>query len=64
MNDKEEAEINRQRELAAVHAANEIAQKLTRVEERLATAIRWLKRIEIEYPGSINEGAIKKHLED
>lgn len=33
------------------------------VEERLTTAIRWLRRIEVEHPGSINEDAIDKHLE-
>lgn len=30
--------------------------------ERLNRAIAWLKRIEVQYPGSINPGAIERHL--
>ena len=31
--------------------------------EKLATAIRWLRRLEKQYPGCINADAIEKHLE-
>jgi hypothetical protein len=31
--------------------------------EMVETAIRWLRRLEREYPGCLNADAIEKHLE-
>ena len=31
-------------------------------DKRLATAVRWLRRLEREHPGCLNPGAIEKHL--
>lgn len=33
------------------------------VQTRLDNAIRWLRRLEGEYPGCLNQDAIEKHLE-
>jgi hypothetical protein len=32
------------------------------LHEKLARAISWLQRIEKQYPGSVNPGAIERHL--
>lgn len=34
-----------------------------KLQESLKTAIRWLRRLEQEYPKCLNEDAITKHLE-
>ncbi len=41
-----------------VRAVNAHADLLAALE----TAVRWLRRLEVEYPGCLNEDAIGKHL--
>ena len=46
--------------LARTVAAGSVAKELF---EGLETAIRWLRRLEREYPGCLNDDAIDKHLQ-
>lgn len=40
----------------------ESVKKAFEAQEKLKTAIRWLRRLEKEFPGCLNEDAIDKHL--
>lgn len=53
----------------AIRDGNRLADALVKsraevldLQERLATAVRWLRRLEAEYPGCLNEGAIERHI--
>jgi len=41
---------------------DEMVEENKSLKERLGTAIAWLRRLEREYPGCLNEGAIDHHL--